>query len=431
MAPGGPVKLFLSIVLTFIGIFWANPSPAWGLHYLLTDLSFSRVKFPELENSVRVEPLASLVAIEAAPLARLFADYYTWLAQTGTKRFHVIPFPADKPSVNAFLRAARLNPKIKFYSVRRLLPNQPVPERAVVRTLSELSYYERAEPGFRYDFVDSAKMISVRSVLYTYVDEPDWGMDRDLWNIADYGFGKMPFGKLTGDGSQAAFHMQFQHENFIVRHFVSELLEGMARERIELFSRLAKFAFASGHPYWGYRFSAWAMHYLQDLTQPYHAKAVPHADEWYYVKYVFSTDRPRIVRETTQLASNRHHLYEDFAKVISEDAFLKMGQAPGPQVAAALTAGPELPPFLPEIFDRVTTIASRRAAEIDKSVGLAFGLKLAADPNYELLTDETYRARDHISRIPPEVSDPLLKATLVNFTLTGAASRALLDYCRH
>lgn len=32
---------------------------------------------------------------------------------------------------------------------------------------------------------------------------------------------------------------------------------------------------SSGHPYWGYRFLGWALHYVQDLTQPYHAKALP------------------------------------------------------------------------------------------------------------------------------------------------------------
>jgi hypothetical protein len=38
---------------------------------------------------------------------------------------------------------------------------------------------------------------------------------------------------------------------------------------------LARLAFASGHPYWGYRFLGWGLHHIQDLTQPYHAKPLP------------------------------------------------------------------------------------------------------------------------------------------------------------
>ena len=39
--------------------------------------------------------------------------------------------------------------------------------------------------------------------------------------------------------------------------------------------RLSQLAFRTGHPYWGYRFAGWGMHYIQDLTQPYHAKVLP------------------------------------------------------------------------------------------------------------------------------------------------------------
>jgi hypothetical protein len=38
---------------------------------------------------------------------------------------------------------------------------------------------------------------------------------------------------------------------------------------------LARLAFATGHPYWGYRFLGWGVHHVQDLTQPYHAKPLP------------------------------------------------------------------------------------------------------------------------------------------------------------
>ncbi|MBI3557186.1 MAG: hypothetical protein HY074_13060, partial [Deltaproteobacteria bacterium] len=44
--------------------------------------------------------------------------------------------------------------------------------------------------------------------------------------------------------------------------------------RAQLFYRLALIAFAVDEPYWGYRFLANALHYVQDMTQVFHAKAV-------------------------------------------------------------------------------------------------------------------------------------------------------------
>ena len=45
--------------------------------------------------------------------------------------------------------------------------------------------------------------------------------------------------------------------------------------RMHLWQTLARYALVNGHPYWGWRFAGWAMHYAQDLTQPYHASLMP------------------------------------------------------------------------------------------------------------------------------------------------------------
>jgi hypothetical protein len=45
--------------------------------------------------------------------------------------------------------------------------------------------------------------------------------------------------------------------------------------RVHQFLGLAELAFRTGHPYWGWRFTGNAAHYVQDLTQPYHASLLP------------------------------------------------------------------------------------------------------------------------------------------------------------
>jgi ABC-type multidrug transport system fused ATPase/permease subunit len=45
----------------------------------------------------------------------------------------------------------------------------------------------------------------------------------------------------------------------------------LAPLRVYQFSTLASLAFRTDHPYWGWRFAGIALHYVQDLTQPYHA----------------------------------------------------------------------------------------------------------------------------------------------------------------
>ena len=48
-----------------------------------------------------------------------------------------------------------------------------------------------------------------------------------------------------------------------------------AQLRVHQYTTLAALAFRSGHDYWGWRFTGLALHYVQDLTQPYHASAAP------------------------------------------------------------------------------------------------------------------------------------------------------------
>ena len=90
------------------------------------------------------------------------------------------------------------------------------------------------------------------------------------------GFGEQPFGdKRFEYSSQAPFHMGFYHEASIVYAAGGFIKRTLPEYRMNQFLTLARFAFKTGHPYWGYRFAGWGLHFVQDLTQPYHTTLLP------------------------------------------------------------------------------------------------------------------------------------------------------------
>jgi len=68
------------------------------------------------------------------------------------------------------------------------------------------------------------------------------------------------------------------------------------------FMKMSKEAFKKGDEYWGYRFLAYAFHYLEDLMQPYHVRpgTVPEL-----VQFVFDQRIRKMLR-------NAHSAYDDY-----------------------------------------------------------------------------------------------------------------------
>ncbi|MGB6606731.1 MAG: hypothetical protein WBF28_02850, partial [Atribacterota bacterium] len=91
-------------------------------------------------------------------------------------------------------------------------------------------------------------------ILINYSDEPDWDLDTNLE------LNKLQ--ALTG-GSQGYRHMYFSV-------FAGLLKAGDAPKRANHFFEMSKIAFGKGDNYWGFRFAARAIHYLEDVSQPYH-----------------------------------------------------------------------------------------------------------------------------------------------------------------
>jgi hypothetical protein len=130
----------------------------------------------------------------------------------------------------------------------------------------EREYYS---PFVVYDDPVQGK-VSALQVLALYSAEPDWGMDEGL---------KLSPLQVVTAGSQGYRHLRYGW--FFLK-------AGVAHRRALRFSELAEHAFSRGDSYWGLRFSARTLHYMQDLLTPYHLKPIP---EWYWLPRIFRLKR--------------------------------------------------------------------------------------------------------------------------------------------
>ncbi len=110
-----------------------------------------------------------------------------------------------------------------------------------------------------------------REILATYPVDPDDGRDQDLPETSP---DQRWFGVAVGPDSQAFRHIE--KPPLSLRHPVATFgfpfrSIGEATQRVEIYFVLSEIAFSLSEDYWGWRFLAGALHYLEDLYQPFHA----------------------------------------------------------------------------------------------------------------------------------------------------------------
>lgn len=158
--------------------------------------------------------------------------------------------------------------------------------------VTEYTYSERDpgpyHPDYRPPYIDRlvGSTTTAREILIRYVDEPDWGMDE--------GLELSPLQSLAG-GSKG-----YRHQKYF---FFRALRVGEAPKRAAHFYEMARVAFKKKDPYWGFRFLARALHYVEDLGQPYHTNPLLWRQVW-TVKGDF--------KKLVTLCSNMHFHYEAY-----------------------------------------------------------------------------------------------------------------------
>ena len=332
---------------------------AWEHHPLFTRPVLSTMTEVNGAAPVAATSLQSfLIAVEADLPAFLEAEEAwarenmpAYRARPDALAFQATGNPDD--IVQRFLRAIRVNPGIK--TPLYVSPPAGV-ESAKAPSLdpSEVSILQNTSSLEVFDFKahSPGDLLSPLDVAATASNEPDYGMDIGLFEDnntpfgLEYGFGAQPFGNPNLDyGSQAPFHMGIYHESWIVYLFAAFLKETYPEYRIHLFKSLSEFAFSRGQDYWGWRFMGWGLHYLGDLSMPYHTAALPGYStlRMLWVNLLSMLGWPGPQEDAIQLASNRHVALETFQGIILNGAVLA-GDGQDPTLAALL-APREIPRY--------------------------------------------------------------------------------------
>lgn len=330
----------------------AAPAWAWSNHALAAYRAFEVL--PEVAQAapVAAEPLEDFLAAQATPIAKLLAQQDAWAQQHIA---HYPPLPADlrfDPAIasqgapalrKAFLMALRVSPESRFALYVQPDPRGPEPTAAALPHDAVSALPLRAKDGEAHHFMrlQAGEAVAPLAVLASASDEPDYGMDVNLWEDSPsawgprYGFGPLPFGNPALDfATQAPFHMGFYHESPVIYAAAGFLKRTYPELRVHQFMGLSRLAFESGHAYWGWRFAGLAAHYVQDLTQPYHARLAPgfSTARLIGIQLLAALGMPARKNAMVVLLSNRHFVLERYESQMIQ-AGGKTGQPTALEVA--------------------------------------------------------------------------------------------------
>jgi hypothetical protein len=266
------------------------PAGAWSNHALCTWQALAAMPGMAAAAPVKVERLETFLAAEAPRLEALLQQEEEW-ARKNVPRYPPRPdalafraADATPAELAARFRAAlRINPESRLTLFLQLPPGQGAAGRPTL-PWTEVTTLKRhlVTQSIGFLALQEGELAPVADVIATASDEPDYGFDLGLWEDNGtphgkaYGLGKQPFGNPALEfSSQAPMHIGYYHESAILYKAAPFLARTYPEYRIHLYRSLAAHALRSGHPYWGWRFAGWALHHLQDLTQPYHARVLP------------------------------------------------------------------------------------------------------------------------------------------------------------
>jgi hypothetical protein len=320
-------------ITTILFNFMSLELNAWEGHFMLTYAALAQM--PELAHKslITSESLSSFLESEKSALGPLLKNYESW-AQQNIQAYPALPpdLYFDAPQnpgttlTQKFLYSIRVNPNLVFSNFVLYSPHTPhriknnfSAEEKLQAPISSLFAWRPSDPVV--EKVLDKQQLTVEEILASGSEEPDHGLDFGLFadNESTYGkrmgFGEQPFGNpVVSFSSQAPFHMGFYFEKPLLYWVVGWLKRCYPEYRISLFLTLAEHAFKTHHDYWGYRFLGWALHYIQDLTQPYHATLVPGAS-WLKLIGLNSLELLGFktpAQNVRQLLTNRHLALENY-----------------------------------------------------------------------------------------------------------------------
>jgi hypothetical protein len=401
-----------AIAAGVLSIVLVPPARAWSDHAsLVWPLLRSQ---PELiHRTVAAEPLDAFLAAEQAGIAEILEAVESWSVATIE---HYPPTPDDlrwgrdhPPTAERFFAAIRVNPTLPYRLYVDLSPERAQPEQAPL-AWSDLSFLGggTSQLAARYWALAPSEPVSIAEVIASANDEPDFGMDIGLFTDNGtefgqrYGFGIQPFGNPNLEySSQAPFHMGFYHLDWLTRTAQPSLLRTYPMWRIALFGELAELAFSTGHDYWGWRFLGWGLHYVGDLTQPYHAIPLPGVGT---LDALWSVVQGK-TGELVQLVSNRHGVIESYQyQRLTRALEARQWSAP---LLKAISDHPDTAAVEYESFVMALTADSvEAAADFDAAIERNVPSRYVSDPTFEWTGSGFERAI--VERVADEQGEPAI-----------------------
>ncbi len=422
----------------------AGAAQAWSNHALITQAAFGQVAEVRAAAPVQAEPIEAFVQAQAPALERLLADEERWAraqvpsypARPDALAFRAAGIADAAEARRRFVAALRINPQSRLALFVQRLPGQDDAGRAPlhwskVTTLQQ----DHVQMHTRFVALAAGEPVAPLEVLAAASDEPDYGLDVGLWQDSAgaagpaYGMGKQPFGNPAYEYSgQAPLHMGFYHEAGIIYAAAGFLKRTYPEYRVHLYQSLAAHALKSGHPYWGWRFAGWALHYIQDLTQPYHARVLPGVGVarmlWVNAIDMLGVHGPK--DDAVTLVSNRHTALENYELGVLRKAFADAGGAQ-PLLAAISARGADpMPPWLDGTLREVVSRESHASADaIDAALVAALPARYVADTGYQMgVTEPAIELAEVVARAPSRDSLDALLARLLG--RAGAHSRVFV-----
>lgn len=333
------MKRLALLALTALALTAGN-ALAWSNHSFAAYRALE--KMPEIAQkaSVTVEPIEVFLKAQERAIESLLKSQETW-AQSNLQAypprpsdlaFKADPARSDEMRRAAFLKALRVAPNSKLALYIQPDPWGPLPAAAALLPIGAVDTLpEQANATQRFIALKSGEQVAPLTVVASAADEPDYGLDINLWSDSPsewgkvYGFGGLPFGNpALYFSTQAPFHMGFFHEDRVIYMAAPFIKKTFPLMRAYQYSSLAALAFRTGHNYWGWRFTGLALHYVQDLTQPYHANLSPgnSSIKLIGINLLAMAGLPRWKNEMIVLLSNRHLALEKYQNQLISNAAL-------------------------------------------------------------------------------------------------------------
>jgi hypothetical protein len=216
----------------------------------------------------------------------------------------------------AFMDAlARTTPNLgRKYLFQSVQIPTPAEERKMIAELSAGMELNAAKVPVFSELNPNLRKIEVHELFKgTMIDEPDQGMDQDLPESFDARSERKWMGGTAGVTSQGFRHMYFagfDYKQPLLTLQIPFRSIGQAKVRFQKWLALSDKFMLERQPFWGVRTLMWALHYLQDLHQPFHVTQVPNF-RFLPLGSLFNG----FIDRTTQSIGNYHFAYEGFALI--------------------------------------------------------------------------------------------------------------------